>query len=198
MAKMFDEQENDDLERINYWYMEYLSSNYRNEDVSIWVRRFEHFLCQKNETLDELENSFEALIDNLRKKNIRVSMDEKISKWTDALPAKWDEFLMELKKKPSFPELYPKEVINEIKAKFRKECLKKRELIDEMEKNLNKISLDVINEINKRVYICLAAKDFMKYDIKRGCYIDENMNPLDFVKNFCEGTYNLKLTMTNS
>ncbi|MFS7982892.1 hypothetical protein Hanom_Chr11g00968091 [Helianthus anomalus] len=29
----------------------------------------------------------------------------------------------------------------------------------------------------------------MKYDIKRSCYIDEFMNPLDFVKIFCAGTY---------
>ncbi|KAJ0599019.1 hypothetical protein HanIR_Chr03g0100111 [Helianthus annuus] len=28
----------------------------------------------------------------------------------------------------------------------------------------------------------------MKYDIKRGCYIDNNGNPLDFVKIFCAGT----------
>ncbi|MFS7904324.1 hypothetical protein Hanom_Chr01g00034731 [Helianthus anomalus] len=58
-----------------------------------------------------------------------------------------------------------------------------------MEENLDKLSLDVIVEMRKRVYVCLAAKNVMKYDIKRGCYIDENMNPLDFTKFFCAGTY---------
>ncbi|MFS7935626.1 hypothetical protein Hanom_Chr05g00405791 [Helianthus anomalus] len=28
--------------------------------------------------------------------------------------------------------------------------------------------------------------------LKRGCYIDENMNPLDFVKIFCTGTYKME------
>ncbi|MFS7974763.1 hypothetical protein Hanom_Chr10g00872511 [Helianthus anomalus] len=110
MVKMFDEQENDYLERLNDWYMGYLDSSYRNEDVSIWVKRFEHFLCQKNETLDELERRFETLIDYLRKKNIRVSIDEKISKLADALPAKWDEFLIELKKEAYFSRTLSKTV----------------------------------------------------------------------------------------
>ncbi|MFS7977583.1 hypothetical protein Hanom_Chr10g00905691 [Helianthus anomalus] len=43
--------------------------------------------------------------------------------------------------------------------------------------------------MRKRFFVCLDAKNTMKYDIKRGCYIDENMNPLDFVKFFCAGTY---------
>ncbi|MFS8025077.1 hypothetical protein Hanom_Chr16g01470701 [Helianthus anomalus] len=44
-------------------------------------------------------------------------------------------------------------------------------------------------EIRRRINICLVAKHVLKYDIKRGCYIDDNMNPLDFVKIFCAGTY---------
>ncbi|MFS8023207.1 hypothetical protein Hanom_Chr16g01448781 [Helianthus anomalus] len=66
---------------------------------------------------------------------------------------------------------------------------KKKELMNEIKKNLDKMSLDVIVEIEKRIYVCLVAKNVMKYDIKRGCYIDENMNPLDFVKFFCARTY---------
>ncbi|MFS7936342.1 hypothetical protein Hanom_Chr05g00414441 [Helianthus anomalus] len=46
--------------------------------------------------------------------------------------------------------------------------------------------------MNKRVGVCLRAKNVMIYDNKRGCYIDENANPLDFVKIFCEGTYKIE------
>ncbi|MFS7994820.1 hypothetical protein Hanom_Chr12g01110621 [Helianthus anomalus] len=52
-----------------------------------------------------------------------------------------------------------------------------------------KMDLDVILEMKRRVDVCLAAKSNLKYDMKRDCYIDENMNPLDFVKIFCAGTY---------
>ncbi|MFS7957393.1 hypothetical protein Hanom_Chr07g00665861 [Helianthus anomalus] len=108
MAKMFDETENHDFERLNDWYMGCLESNYRSENVDIWVKRFEHFLCQKNETLNQLGDRFESLIEYLWKKDIKVQKDEHIAKLTDALRAKWDEFLIELKKNPIFPELHPR------------------------------------------------------------------------------------------
>ena len=59
--------------------------------------------------------------------------------------------------------------------------------------NLDKINLDVITEINKRICICFGAKQNMKYDYKRGCYIDENLKPLDFVKIVCAGTYKAEI-----
>ncbi|MFS8001454.1 hypothetical protein Hanom_Chr13g01190561 [Helianthus anomalus] len=46
--------------------------------------------------------------------------------------------------------------------------------------------------MKRRVNVCLAAKSNLKYGMKRGCYMDENANPLDFVKIFCAGTYKLE------
>ncbi|MFS7904862.1 hypothetical protein Hanom_Chr01g00041021 [Helianthus anomalus] len=51
------------------------------------------------------------------------------------------------------------------------------------------MNLDVIVEIDRKVCVCLAAKNNLKYDIKRKCYIDGDMNPLDSVNIFCAGTY---------
>ncbi|MFS7914315.1 hypothetical protein Hanom_Chr02g00151971 [Helianthus anomalus] len=58
--------------------------------------------------------------------------------------------------------------------------------------NLGEMNLDVINEIHRRINVCCAAKRDLIYDNKRGCYIDKNANPLDFVKIFCAGTYNME------
>ncbi|MFS7958810.1 hypothetical protein Hanom_Chr08g00683091 [Helianthus anomalus] len=57
---------------------------------------------------------------------------------------------------------------------------------------LDKMTLDVIYEMNRRVDVCLAAKSNLIYDNKRGFYIDENANPLYFVKIFCAGTYKIE------
>ncbi|MFS7987164.1 hypothetical protein Hanom_Chr11g01019231 [Helianthus anomalus] len=40
--------------------------------------------------------------------------------------------------------------------------------------------------------MCFPAQRNMKYDFKRGCYIDTNLNPLDLVKIFCAGTFRTK------
>ncbi|MFS7953193.1 hypothetical protein Hanom_Chr07g00615681 [Helianthus anomalus] len=42
--------------------------------------------------------------------------------------------------------------------------------------------------MRRRVNMYLVAKNVIKYDTKRSCYIDEIMNPLDSVKIFCAGT----------
>ncbi|MFS7966523.1 hypothetical protein Hanom_Chr09g00774721 [Helianthus anomalus] len=85
---MFEEQENDSLERLNrvdgFWY------NRVDENKNIWVKRLEYFLCKERETLDELENRFDDLIEHLKRYEIRLSNDEKISKFADALPAEWN------------------------------------------------------------------------------------------------------------
>ncbi|MFS7975825.1 hypothetical protein Hanom_Chr10g00885251 [Helianthus anomalus] len=65
-------------------------------------------------------------------------------------------------------------------------------MINEMEKNLQKLELDVIAEIDKRIRVVLATKSILKYDIKRKYYTDETMNPFDFVKLFCAGTYKME------
>ncbi|MFS7971826.1 hypothetical protein Hanom_Chr09g00837421 [Helianthus anomalus] len=192
MEMVFDEQENNKLESFNNWYMRTVDTNYRNVSTDIWVKSFEHFMCQKDETLNELEIRFKVLMDNLRNKGIRISNDEQISKLTNALPAKWDEFLVELKKKDFFQELYPKQFFNEVNAEFRKECMKRKEFLNEMEKNLQKLELDVLTEINKRICVCLVTKSSLKYDIKRTCYIDESINSFDFVKLFCAVTYKME------
>ncbi|KAF5821213.1 hypothetical protein HanXRQr2_Chr01g0011201 [Helianthus annuus] len=58
--------------------------------------------------------------------------------------------------------------------------------------NLEDLSLDVIKEINKRINVCWAAKRNFIYDMKRGCYIDDNENPIDFVTIFGAGTYKIE------
>ncbi|MFS7917091.1 hypothetical protein Hanom_Chr03g00184961 [Helianthus anomalus] len=61
--------------------------------------------------------------------------------------------------------------------------------MEKVKMNLDKMNLDVIDEINRRIIVCWTAKRYLIYDNKRGCYIDKNANPLDFVKIFCAGTY---------
>ncbi|KAJ0621847.1 hypothetical protein HanIR_Chr01g0013321 [Helianthus annuus] len=186
---IFDEQENNKLESLNNWYMRTVDNNYRNVSTDIWVKSFELFICQKDETLNEMEARFKILTDNLWRTGIRMSTDEHILKLTTALPAKWDEFMVELKGKDFFQELNPHQFFNEVYAECRKEEKKRREFLNEIGKNLQELELDVITEIDKRVRICLATKRILKYDIKRKCYIDESMNPFNFVKLFGAGTY---------
>ncbi|MFS8006559.1 hypothetical protein Hanom_Chr14g01250651 [Helianthus anomalus] len=139
--------------------------------------------------LNELENRYDHLIDNLKRYEIRMSNAEMISRFADALPSEWDEFLNKLKNDSRFSNFYPKEFIRELKMHNYENDKEKKNLMNEREKNLEKISLDVMFEMRQRVNMCLVEKNVMKYEIKRGCYIDENMSPLDFVKIFCAGTY---------
>ncbi|MFS7926482.1 hypothetical protein Hanom_Chr04g00297561 [Helianthus anomalus] len=122
-----------------------------------------------------------------------MSNDEHISKFADALPAEWNEFLIKLKKDSRFLKLYIKEFISKFKTHKFENDKKKIDLLNGIEKNLDKISLDVILEMRRRINMCLGAKPFLKYDIKKGCYIDENMSPLYFVKFFCVGTYKIEI-----
>ncbi|MFS7889145.1 hypothetical protein Hanom_Chr00s000003g01603471 [Helianthus anomalus] len=87
-----------------------------NGNNKVWVNRIEYFLCKKHETLDELENRFDDLLDKLKRFEIKMSDAEKISKFADALPAEWNEFLNKLKMDSRFSNFYPKEFIRELKA----------------------------------------------------------------------------------
>ncbi|MFS7921699.1 hypothetical protein Hanom_Chr03g00239991 [Helianthus anomalus] len=181
---MLDVKENDHLERLNNWYRGFLDSRYNDVIKNEWVMRLEHFLCKNDENLDELENRFEILFDHLKRYEIRMTDAEKISKFADALHAVWNEFLINLKKDSSFSNFYPKEFIRKLKTHKYENDKKKKFLINDIEENLEKISLDVMVEMRKRIYVYLAAKNVIKYDIRGGCYIHENMNPLDFVNFF--------------
>ncbi|MFS8001455.1 hypothetical protein Hanom_Chr13g01190571 [Helianthus anomalus] len=99
MAKMFDEQENHDLEAVNSWFRGFLSRSYQNVNKRVWVNRLENFLGNKNEKLDELENRYRVLIEYLKNNEIRMTEAKNISKFVDALPIEWDEFLKNVKKK---------------------------------------------------------------------------------------------------
>ena len=189
---VFDEQENNMLEDFNNWYMRNMDTDYRNVSSDIWAKSFELFICQKDETLNEMETRFKILTDNLWCTGIRMTNNEHISKLTTALPAKWDEFMVELKQKDFFPELFPYQFFNEVNAEYYKEEKKRMDFLSEMEKNLNKLELDVLIEVDKRVCGFLATKSTLKYDIKRKCYIDDSMNPFDFVKLFRAGTYKME------
>ena len=84
---MFEEYENDYLERLNNWFYGFLDNRYNDVKESEWVNRFDCFLCKKDEKLDELENRFEILLDHLKRYETKMSNTEKISKFADALPA---------------------------------------------------------------------------------------------------------------
>ncbi|MFS7951727.1 hypothetical protein Hanom_Chr07g00598541 [Helianthus anomalus] len=191
MAKMFEEKENHDLKEINDWYRGYFSSYYQNVSEKIWVNRFECSMCKKNEHLDDLEKRFNRLIDHLNEHNIILSEAEIVSKFANALPVECDEFLENLKRNIIFSKLPLYKFISKLKTHRYDNERKKKELMTELEKNLKEISLNVLVEIRRRFYECLAAKRKLNYDMKRGCYIDENMNPFDFVKLFCAGTYKM-------
>ncbi|MFS7931647.1 putative transcription factor interactor and regulator CCHC(Zn) family [Helianthus anomalus] len=165
-----------------------MDTDYRNVNTDIWIKSFELFMCQKDETLNEMEARFKVLTDNLWRTGVRMTNDEHISKLTTALPAKWDKFMVELKQKDFFPELFPRQFFNEVRGEFYKEEKKRRDFLSEMEKNLNELELDVLIEVDRRICVFLATKRILKYDIKRKFYIDDNINPIDFVKLFRAGT----------
>ena len=132
MTMVFDEQENNKLEDFNNWYMRNMDTDYRNVSSDIWAKSFELFICQKDETLKEIEKRFKILTDNMWRKGIRMSNDEQISKLTTALPAKWDEFMVELKEQDFFQDLYPHQFFNEVNGEFRKEDKKRRDFLKEL------------------------------------------------------------------
>ncbi|KAJ0866272.1 hypothetical protein HanRHA438_Chr12g0549881 [Helianthus annuus] len=135
---MFDEMENDNLEMLNNWFDGVWGSRYQNENKNVWDKRFECFLCKKDETVNELEKRYESLLDNLKRYEIRMSNAEKISKFADALPSEWDEFLIELKNDSRFSNFYPNEFINKLKTHKYENEKKKKGLMNGIEKELEK------------------------------------------------------------
>ncbi|MFS7993840.1 hypothetical protein Hanom_Chr12g01098811 [Helianthus anomalus] len=86
--------------------------------------------------LDELENRFDDLLDNLKRFEIKMLDAEKISKFADALPAEWSEFLNKLEMDSRFSKFYPKEFIKELKAHNYENNRKKKDMINELEKKI--------------------------------------------------------------
>ncbi|MFS7998588.1 hypothetical protein Hanom_Chr12g01155661 [Helianthus anomalus] len=145
MVKMFEEYDNKDLDILNNWYRGFLSSSYHDMEKKGCVKRLECFLSKKDEKLEELENRFGILVDHLKRFEITMKNTEKISKFADALPAEWDEFLINLKKDSRSSKFYPGEFFRELKTHVYEIEKKKKGLINDIEKNLEKISLDVVN-----------------------------------------------------
>ncbi|MFS7930046.1 hypothetical protein Hanom_Chr04g00339561 [Helianthus anomalus] len=158
MMKMFNEKENHDLENLNNWYRGYLSRSYQDVNEKVWIKRLESFLCNKDETVDELAKRYRILIDYLKRYQIRMSDAEEVLKFVDALPAEWDDFLKKLKEKGSFSKLFLNGFISKLTTHEYEIEKKKKCLINDIEKNLKEISLDVVVEMKRRVYVCLAAK----------------------------------------
>ncbi|MFS8017335.1 hypothetical protein Hanom_Chr15g01379141 [Helianthus anomalus] len=187
MAKMFDEKENDFIERINSGYGWCRVSLFEQDDKHIWTLRLKNFVCQKNETVKEMKSRFDYLVDKLKTFEIKL---------TDALPAEWDDVLKKIKQESEFSKLHPSDFIDKLTSHSYENSDKKKELINKIKRNLDeldlgnleKMNLDVIAEIDRRICICFAAQRIMRYDNKRGCYIDNNLNPLDFVKKICAVT----------
>ncbi|XP_022040137.1 uncharacterized protein LOC110942674 [Helianthus annuus] len=152
-----------------------MDTDYKNVSLDIWTKSFELFICQKEETLKEIENRFKILTDNMCYRGIRMSNDEYLSKLTTALPAKWDKFMVELKQRDFFPELFPHQFFNEVRAEWYKEEKKRREFLSKMEKNLNKLELDVLIEVDKRVCGFLATKRIDKMETKDAPKVEESV-----------------------
>ncbi|MFS7986777.1 hypothetical protein Hanom_Chr11g01014251 [Helianthus anomalus] len=125
---MFDEMENNELVRINEWFEEVWCLKYEDQK-NIYVKRFEHFLCKKNESLNQLKKRYDELLDNLKEFQIRKSNVEQISKFPEALALEWDEFLIELKKDSRISSFYLREFVNELQKHDCEINKKKKDLI---------------------------------------------------------------------
>ncbi|KAJ0899256.1 hypothetical protein HanRHA438_Chr08g0366421 [Helianthus annuus] len=192
MTMMFDDQENNNLKRLNDWYRGYLSSSYQKLPKEVWCERFKCFLSKKDENLDDLEKRFDRLIDYLKDNQIVITKADKISKFANGLSAERDDCLKTLRENYNFSQLSLNKFIRKLKNHDYENYQKKREILDKIKMNLEDLSLDVIKEINKRINVCWAAKRNLVYDMKRGCYIDNNRNPLDLVTIFGAGTYQIE------
>ncbi|KAJ0531882.1 hypothetical protein HanIR_Chr09g0390521 [Helianthus annuus] len=189
MAMVFDEQENYYFERFNDWHHGFLDEGYRKVSKDGWAKRFKYFVCLKDETLDDLKDRYSVLLNYLKDHEIYPSTAEKLEKFADALPIEWSECLKNLRDDSNFSKLPLNQFISKLKAHELEIRKKKKEMIKVLENNVLDLSIDVFEEMIKRVGKCIRAKHVMKYDFKRGCYIDNNGNPLDFVKMFCAGTF---------
>ncbi|KAJ0601722.1 putative transcription factor interactor and regulator CCHC(Zn) family [Helianthus annuus] len=192
MTMSFDVQENNDLERMNSWYRGHLSNSYRNLSKEVWCKRFECFLSKKDETLDDLEKRFDRLIEYLKENDMDIKEKDQISKFANGLSAEWDDCLKNLRKNDDGSQMSLYKFIKKLKDHDYENYQKKRELLDKIKINLEDLSLEVIKEINKRINFCLGTKRKSVYDMKRGCYIDDNRNPLDLVTIFGAGTYKIE------
>ncbi|KAJ0526796.1 putative transcription factor interactor and regulator CCHC(Zn) family [Helianthus annuus] len=185
---MFDEQENKNLENLNNWKKE--AWNETRYDKEVYINRYENFLCMKDESMEMLKERFWELIIKLDKHKVWYSTDDKKLKFVEALPLEWNKFVNnELKRDSRLSRIDLRSLLNTVTNHQFHENADKRKLLDDLKEESGKIDLNIIIEIRKRIDVCLAAKKNMRYDIKRGCYIDKDSNPLDFVKLFCAGTY---------
>ncbi|MFS7910519.1 putative transcription factor interactor and regulator CCHC(Zn) family [Helianthus anomalus] len=101
-------------------------------------------------------------------------------------------FLKNLKENSNFSKLTLCKFISKLKDHDYENYQKKREILDKIKMNLDDLNLDEIIEIYKRINVCRAAKGKSVYDMKRGCYIDDNRNPLDLVTIFGTCTYQIE------
>ncbi|MFS7911116.1 putative transcription factor interactor and regulator CCHC(Zn) family [Helianthus anomalus] len=120
---------------------------------------------------------------------IYPSNAEKLEKFANALPIEWGECLKNLRKDSNFSKLPLNQFISKLKAHELETRKKKKEMIKVLENYMLDVSLDVFEEMIIRIGKCIRAKHVLKYDLKRGCYINNNGNPLDFVNMFCAGTF---------
>ncbi|MFS8024735.1 putative transcription factor interactor and regulator CCHC(Zn) family [Helianthus anomalus] len=186
---VFDEQENCYFERFNDWHHGFLDEGYRKVSKDGWAKRFKYFVCLKDETLEDLKDRYSVLLNYLKDHEIYPSNAEKLEKFADALPIEWGECLKNLREDSNFSKLALNQFISKLKAHELETRKKKKEMIKVLENNVLDLSSDVFEEMHKRVAKCVRAKYVLKYDFKRGFYIDNNGNPLDFVKIFCAGTF---------
>ncbi|XP_035830165.1 uncharacterized protein LOC110945054 [Helianthus annuus] len=142
----------------------------------------QNFYSYKNESVEMLKERFYELIIKLEKQRIWHSNDERISKFVDALPLEWDKFVNKEKRNSSLSHYDLRSFINTITNHRCHEDSRKRKLLDEIRGELVKIDLDVIIEMRKRITVCLAAKNDMIYDIKRGTYKMETKKEADVEK----------------
>ncbi|KAJ0457967.1 hypothetical protein HanIR_Chr15g0779801 [Helianthus annuus] len=189
MAMMFDEHENYYFERFNNWNNGFLNEGYRKVSKDGWAKRFKYFVCLKDETLDDLKDRYDVLLNYLKDHEIYPSTAEKLEKFADALPIEWSECLKNLREDSNFSKLPLNQFISKLKAHELEVSKKKKEMVKVLEYNMLDLDTDVIEEMYKRVAKCVRAKNVLKYDFKRGCYIDNVGNPLDFVKLFCAGKF---------
>ena len=65
---MFDEQENKNLENLNNWKKE--AWNETRYDKEVYIKRYENFLCMKDESMEMLKERFWELIIKLEKHKV--------------------------------------------------------------------------------------------------------------------------------
>ncbi|KAJ0827589.1 hypothetical protein HanRHA438_Chr17g0827631 [Helianthus annuus] len=127
---MFDEQENMNLENLNNWKKE--AWNETRYDKEVYIKRYENFLCMKDESMEMLKERFWELIIKLEKHKIYHSKDERILKFVDALPLEWDKFVNELKRDSSLLRFDLRSFINTITSHQFHGNADKRKLLDEI------------------------------------------------------------------